>query len=96
MLEAYIGVRLFRRDRHGITLTPAGEEYRRNVGPALASIIEATERLREKERSGALRLQVYATFAVKWLLPRFPNFQAAHADIAMQLNTTVKPVDFRT
>ncbi|MFZ1500681.1 MAG: LysR family transcriptional regulator, partial [Giesbergeria sp.] len=32
-LEAFLGVALFRRTRHGVALTPAGRSYARQIGP---------------------------------------------------------------
>ena len=46
VLEAYVRQRLFRRGRHGIALTPAGEAYRKDVAPAFARVAAATEKLR--------------------------------------------------
>lgn len=94
VLEGFLDVRLFRRDQQGVTLTPMGEAYRAEVEPAFARISAATEALREVDRHAPLRLRVYATFAVKWLLARLPHFHARHTQIELQLSTTVAPVDF--
>ena len=94
VLEGYFGRPLFRRLPQGLALTPDGEAYRAEIAPAFARIAAATARLRQGERAQKLRLRVYATFAVKWLLPRLPRFQAAHPGIDLQLSTAVAPVDF--
>lgn len=33
-LENFLGVQLFERDRHGVRLTPMGEQFHRQVAPA--------------------------------------------------------------
>ncbi|MGM0562402.1 MAG: LysR substrate-binding domain-containing protein [Pseudomonadota bacterium] len=93
-LEGYLNVRLFHRERHGITLTPPGEAYKKEISPAFASIVCATERILNEERSQPLFLRLYPTFAVKWLIPRLPLFHAEHPNIEVRLNTTIAPVDF--
>lgn len=95
VLEAYLGTPLFRRERHGIALTPEGEALRREVSPAFEAIAAATERLRKDARERPLRLRVYSTFAAKWLLPRLHRFEAAHPGIGVRLSHIVAPVDFR-
>ncbi len=78
MLEHYLGVRLFLRERPGLRLTPDGVQYLAEVGPAFQTIIEATARLAEGSSREPLRLQVYPTFMAKWLMRRLPDFQARH------------------
>jgi LysR family glycine cleavage system transcriptional activator len=95
VLEGYIGTLLFRRERHGIVLTTEGEALQREIGPAFESIVAAAEQLRQSARSKPLRLRVYSTFAVKWLLPRLHRFEAAHPGIGVRLSHIVAPVDFR-
>jgi LysR family glycine cleavage system transcriptional activator len=43
VLEAYVRQRLFRRDRRGIALTPAGEAYRKDIAPAFARVASPPE-----------------------------------------------------
>lgn len=93
-LEGYLNVRLFNRERHGITLTPVGETFAKEVGPAFAAISAATEKILADERSQPLFLRLYPTFAVKWLIPRLPHFHAEHPNIEVRLTTSVAPVDF--
>jgi len=95
VLEGYIGTLLFRRERHGITLTPQGEALQREIGPAFERIISVTERIRKGARSTPLHLRVYSTFAARWLLPRLHRFEAAHPGIGVRLSHIVAPVDFR-
>ncbi|HKB53002.1 MAG TPA: LysR family transcriptional regulator, partial [Ramlibacter sp.] len=45
VLERYLGVELFRRERRGVTLTRKGRSYAEQVVPAFETIAGATERL---------------------------------------------------
>ncbi len=94
VLEGFLGVRLFRREPQGVSLSADAKAYHAEVGPSFARIAAATEALRTATRQGPLRLRVYATFAVKWLIARLPRFHAQHPAIGVQLSTTVAPVDF--
>ena len=94
VLEAYLGVELLRRQRHGVSLTKAGRAYAEQIVPAFAMIANATEELLKDSSQDALRLLTYTTFAAKWLIPRLPDFHAKHPGIEVRLSTAVPDVDF--
>lgn len=94
VLEGYLGVELFRRERHGVALTRAGRGYAEQVVPAFEAIAGATEKLLEGATRGALRVRTYVTFAAKWLIPRLPEFQRAHPNIEVRITNAVPDVDF--
>lgn len=93
-LESYLGVELFRRERHGVVLTNAGQAYAEQVVPAFDAIASATEKLTQATGQGSLRVRTYTTFAAKWLIPRLPAFKAAHPGMAVRIVTAVPDVDF--
>jgi LysR family glycine cleavage system transcriptional activator len=93
-LEASMNVMLFRRQREGVMLTEIGEYYHREVGAAFARIEAATREVSNSQFAEPLRLRVYSTFAVNWLIPRLPQFKQKHPDIKLQLSTATQPVDF--
>lgn len=94
LLEGYIGQRLFVRAATGTVMTDAGRRFWNDTAPALDQIRQATAAARISSNREPVRLRVYATFAVKWLLQRLPRFNALHPDIEIQLSTTAAPVDF--
>ena len=93
-LESYLGVELFRRERHGVELTRVGQTYAEQVVPAFDAIAHATERLAKATGQGSLRVRTYTTFAAKWLIPRLPAFKKAHPGIDVRIVTAVPDVDF--
>ncbi len=93
-LESYLGVELFRRERHGVMLTRAGQKYAEQIVPAFEAIAKATERLTKATGQGSLRVRTYTTFAAKWLIPRLPDFKKAHPAIDVRILTAVPDVDF--
>lgn len=94
VLEEYLGVALFRRERHGVTLTRLGHAYAEQIVPVFGTITSATEELLKGSTRGALRVRTYVTFAAKWLIPRLPDFQREHPDIEVRISTAVQEVDF--
>lgn len=94
VLETYLGVELFRRERHGVVLTRAGRSYAETVAPAFESIAQATEKLIKGTSQGALRVRTYTTFAAKWLIPRLGEFRQLHPYIEVRISNAVPDVDF--
>jgi LysR family glycine cleavage system transcriptional activator len=94
VLETYLGVELFRRERHGVTLTRAGQGFADEVVPAFDAIAAATARLLRSTSQGALRVRTYTTFAAKWLIPRLPDFQAQYPSIEVRIDNAIPDVDF--
>ena len=94
LLEDYLGVRLFRRETRGLTLTAEGKRYASEIGPAFRTIAEATGRLVSARAAEPFKLQVYATFMAKWLMRRLPQLQTKHPDLRLRTRTAVTPVDF--
>ncbi|WP_259371988.1 LysR substrate-binding domain-containing protein [Caldimonas mangrovi] len=74
LLEEYYGCPLFVRLPRGLGLTPEGQELLGPVQEALASLAEASARVRRLTES--LTVQFPPTMAVRWFLPRLPALQA--------------------
>lgn len=94
VLESYLGVELFRRERHGVALTRAGQTYAEQVIPAFEIIAAATEALTKGHNQAALRVRTYTTFAAKWLIPRLGEFRQLHPNIEVRISNAVPDVDF--
>jgi LysR family glycine cleavage system transcriptional activator len=91
-LEEILGMPLFARTSRRMELTEAGKTYLRAVSPALRHIEQATQRITQQQAK-IVTVSCTPGFAMQWLLPRLPQFQAIHPDIDVRINTTNKLVD---
>ena len=94
-LEAFVGVALFRRTRHGVTLTENGADYARQVAPRLAALEQDTlDVMSSQGRAQILKLAAVPTFATRWLIPRLPLLKEQHPDITVHIETRTRPFMF--
>ncbi len=92
-LEQWLGFPLTEGPKTQLRLTA---QARRLLGAASAAfdlIEEAAARTPASERD--LHLACYGTFAIRWLIPRLPDFVARHPDIRLQLREIAGDLDFR-
>src|SRR5579863_3402955 len=92
-LEEWLGVALFVRQVRQVAPTAEGRAYFARIQPALAEIIHASRRLRERQNKG-LRLSMPPSFAAKWFAPRMADLLQVHPGIALSLSTSATLVDF--
>jgi DNA-binding transcriptional LysR family regulator len=92
-LEEFLQLRLTRRTGGRIELTPEGRAYAASLSRAFAEIAEATRRALAQRKAGVLTASLLPTFAMRWLIPRLPSFQAAHPGVEVRLATTEREVD---
>jgi LysR family transcriptional regulator, glycine cleavage system transcriptional activator len=92
-LEQTLGVALFRRNRRGVSVTPAGTALAAVVRDALERIARGIDALRDRAPR-ALTVSVLPAFATHWLIPRLADFQAAHPDIEVNIRAGQALVDF--
>lgn len=93
-LEEWLGLKLFERRGHALTLTADGKSYLPEVAEALDRLVAATERLTSNLAAGTLRITVLPSFAAKWLMPRLSRFHAAHPEIELDLVSNEESWDF--
>lgn len=87
-LEKYLGEPLFSRGGRSLSLTDQGRQYLDAVSSALLQIERASEQLVGHEEA-RLRLSVFSSFAVRWLVPRLPYLQRLHPqlDLALEMSS---------
>jgi len=93
-LEGQLGVALFIRERQRLRLTPAAQDYVRQVRVHLSGLVQASVRLRTNPGGGALTLAILPAFGVHWLAPRLPDFTRAHPGVTVNLSTRLGLFDF--
>ncbi|RZI63367.1 MAG: LysR family transcriptional regulator [Variovorax sp.] len=94
-LEAFLGVALFRRTRHGVALTPSGVTYARQTALRLESMERDTlDAMADQGSGGALALAAVPTFATRWLLPRLPGFARLQPESVVHIETRTRPFLF--
>ena len=92
-LEIQLNVTLFKRLPRGLMLTSEGETLLPMLRDSFDRIAQTLERVEGGHSREILTVGAVGTFAVGWLLPRLPEFQAKHPFIDLRLSTNNNRVD---
>ncbi len=95
VLETKLGIRLFHRTTHALTLTEDGESFYRSAGPAacqLNQLFENTQNLKTTPR-GKLKVSVPDGFGKRFILPLMKSFLARYPNIELDLHLDDRRVD---
>ncbi len=93
-LEEFVGARLFDRSPRGLSLTPVGRRFARDIEGALGLLSHASQQARLAPEVEVLRIHASPSFASLWLMPRLLTFRALHPDIRVQLSASHHASDF--
>ncbi len=94
VLEDWLGARLFERTSRNAVPTRAGAELLAEIGPALDRLAGAAMRARSGAPArGPLRVSALPTFAMRWLIPRLPEFQRDHPELELGIVTASTPAE---
>lgn len=93
-LEAMIGRQLFIRAARGVTLTPVGEQYLKDISGLLHSLETATERASSDVSLDCLRLHSSPSFGLLWIMPRLEAFRLSNPDIQINLSCSYESLHF--
>jgi LysR family glycine cleavage system transcriptional activator len=93
-LEQFLGVELFVRVAKGVELSKAGREYYPTIRSAFDRITDGTELVLSPRAPGIVTVQIYSTFAIRWLLPRMPDFQTRFPNVMIRLHASQSDVNF--
>jgi LysR family glycine cleavage system transcriptional activator len=87
LLEERLGVALFERSANSLALTGAGTRYHDGLTPTLDRIAALTEAVTAEVKPKVLTVGVGPTFAIRWLIPRLPDFAREAPDVEVRLTT---------
>jgi LysR family glycine cleavage system transcriptional activator len=91
-LEEQLGVPLFERGPHSLTLTEAGEKYLQHMEYVFSRLEAVTEQLQVRYGRGLVRLNIPPFFASEMLLPKLQRLLAAQPDTDIHINTILAPL----
>ena len=97
-LETFVRCPLFERTHNRLVLNPAGQYLFDSVGNVLDRLEDLVSRAISVDRQGrSISLQVWPTFAAKWLAARLPGFEAAHPEVDVRLKLALhRDINFET
>lgn len=84
LLEARLGVALFRRHPQGLELTVPGRTLQPELTAALERMARAVSRVASAERE--IRVIAAPTFAMRWLVPRLPRFRDRYPELRVSVS----------
>lgn len=94
-LEADLGCALFRRGPRGLELTADGAAYLPALSDAFERLAAATRLVtRGRRHANHLAITMMPTLAMRWFMPRLADFHKRHPDIAVDVTSADRPIDF--
>jgi LysR family glycine cleavage system transcriptional activator len=93
LLEEWLGISLFLRTSRNAVPTRAGTDLLAEAGPALDRLASASLRVRSGEALGVLHISALPTFAMRWLIPRLPEFQREYPALETRIVTASTPAE---
>lgn len=85
LLEDDLGIALFERRQRRVFLTEAGNRLYQAVREGLGQIRQTAQALRQSSRPQSLVISCEPTLLMRWLIPRWPAFQALHPELDVHL-----------
>lgn len=92
-LEEYLGEALFYRQGRTLSLTEIGGRYFTEVNQSLTALSNTSQAIRN-DQPGHIRLALYSSVAVNWLIPRLEDFHTQHPEIELTLNMVTDQDDY--
>src|SRR5215469_11888672 len=94
LLEDWLGASLFSRTSRNAVPTRTGADLLAEAGPALDRLATAARRLQSGAQArGLLQISALPTFAMRWLIPRLPDFQREHPSLELRIVTASTPAE---
>ncbi len=93
-LEQYLDVALLRRLPDGVQLTDAGAQLHQATQQAFGALEQGIAATRRTRKRRSVTISLSSSLAIKWLVPRLPDFRARHPGISIHLDIDDQVVDF--
>ena len=94
-LEEMLGLPLFKRGQYGMQLTPAGNDYAKQISQRLSALERDTlDVMGSQGQSESITLAAVPTFASRWLIPRLPTFATSFPRHHIHIETRTRPFMF--
>jgi LysR family transcriptional regulator, glycine cleavage system transcriptional activator len=94
LLEEWLGVRLFLRTSRNAVPTEAGSDLLAEAGPAFDRLAAVSQRVQNRAPArGLIHVSALPTFAMRWLIPRLPEFQRGHPGLELRIVTASTPAE---
>lgn len=89
LLEKHLGVDLFKRLPHGVTLTDMGQAYALPIRKAFSEMHDATSGLFRRRQKRHLHIRTSVTYGALMLAPRLSEFSTLHPDVELHMTTAI-------
>lgn len=93
-LEAQLGMPLFRRLTRRVELTEAGHEFALVAAKTLGAYRSGHAAFVQKFARAQLRLSMTPLIANEFVIPRIQDFQSAHPELSLSIESSMDLVDF--
>lgn len=94
-LEQYLGFDLFDRKSRKVELNSAGKMYLYYVQKSIETLEKGTAKVKNKFTSPALKISTFPTMAGNVIIPQLGNFQQAHPEIDIRIETALTVADLK-
>jgi len=92
LLEDDLGTPLFERRNRAVFLTETGRRLAHVVARGLGEIEEEAQRIKAERANAPVTISCEPTLMMRWLIPRMPQFHAAHPNAEVRLLAGGGPV----
>lgn len=89
VLEDYLRLSVFRRHNRFIELTEAGAALLPTVRRSLGDLADGVAQVMQQNTDEILTINATPAFAVRWLIPKLPDFQTAYPNLEYRLTAMV-------